>query len=254
MRHMDEGALQAWMDREVPVSMQAELRGHLDGCGACSAGLDRLRQRSAALSAALRVADVTPPMLPARQRIRAEARRRTLAARTAVLRRVALFMLVSAAAVSATVPGSPVREWLAGALGGGDAAHPPEPAIAAVETRSAAETPAGVSLLPGTETVRVEVSSPEPGLVVHVRMHDGERLGVWASGPAASARFNTARNRIEVVEPGPGELQVEIPRSAGAVTLDVDGRRYLEKRGDQLRFPGPGAVRSGPEIRFEVAP
>jgi hypothetical protein len=255
MRHVDEGALQALIDGEVPAMLQAELFAHVESCGECAADLDALGQLTSGLRAALGAIDVVPPMLPARKRIRAEARRRMLLSRTTILRRAALFLLFSAAAVSATVPGSPVRDWLADAWQSVAArpAPPSElPAIASVEETETTDRPAGVSVHAGAASIRVVVTSPEPGLVLQVRMHDGDRLGVWASGVAAKARFLTSQDRIEVVSPGAGEVRVDIPYSAESVSLDVDGRPYLVKEGGDLRFLGPGAERTGPQIRFEV--
>jgi hypothetical protein len=257
MRHMDDGALQALIDDEVPKAGRAELHAHLGTCEWCAARLDELRELSGGLTLALRTMDSIPPMLPARRRIKEEARTRTVLARTTVLRRAALFLIVSVAAVSATVPGSPVRGWLADAWQAADSGSElpaPQPVVAVAERSAVEDQPAGVSLLPGTESVQVVVTAPEAGLVLQVRLHEGSRLGVWASGAAASARFLTSQNRIEVSSPGAGELRVEIPYSAAGVALEVDGRAYLIKEGEELRVPGPGAERVGHRIRFEVVP
>jgi hypothetical protein len=255
MHHMDDGALQALIDDQVPKTGRAELHAHLGTCEWCAARLNELRELSGGLTLALRTMDSNPPMLPARRRIKEEARKRTVLARTTVLRRAALFLIVSVAAVSATVPGSPVRGWLADAWQAADSgSEPPHPVVAVAERSAVEDQPAGVSLLPGAESVQVVVTAPEAGLVLQVRLHEGSRLGVWASGAAASARFLTSQNRIEVSSPGAGELRVEIPHSAADVALEVDGRVYLIKEGEELRVPGPGAERVGHRIRFEVVP
>lgn len=255
--HMDEGVLQALVDEELPSTMRQEADRHLAACERCSGELHSMRRAQVELSAALRAVDEPPPLLAARVRIQREARRRKLLARTVVLRRAAIFLIASAAALSATVPGSPVRDWLADTwqLATRPAERDSEPTLASAEAElQQTAAPAGVSLVPSMGRVAVIVDSPAVGLAIQIRLHDSERLGVWASGPAASARFLTAPDRVEVQGPGAGELLIEIPHDAGDVVVEVAGQRYLEKDGDGLRFPGPRAELSGSGIRFEVGP
>jgi anti-sigma factor RsiW len=255
--HMDEGVLQAIVDDELPDTRRRDADRHLAVCERCSGELHSMRQAREELSAALRLVDSPAPMLAARVRIQKEARRRKLLGGTVVLRRAALFLVASAAVLSATVPGSPVRSWLSGAwhYAAGPVEHSPEPTLASAEAEvHQTGAPAGVSLVPSAGRVRVIVSSPAPGLAIQVRFQDSDRLGVWASGPAATARFLTAPDRVEVEAPGAGELLIEIPHAAVDVLVEVAGQPYLVKEGDRLRFPGPRAERSGPQIRFEVGP
>jgi hypothetical protein len=253
--HMDEGLLQAAVDDELPPEARDALSRHLAECERCSGELRMLQEARDGVASALSLLDVPAPMLAARAGIQREARRRRRRGGVAVLRRAALFLIASAAVLSATVPGSPVRGWLVDAWE--LATGPSEPAqtvtLTAVEEElQRSPAPAGVSLLPPAGQARVVVTSPASGLVLQVRLHEEERLGVWASGPAAHARFLTAADRVEVESPGAGELRIEIPTRAHDVRVEVDGRAYLVKEGDDLRFPGPQADRRGPEIRFQV--
>lgn len=256
MMHPDEGALQALLDDELAPAERAALERHLAGCAACGGELAALRSARAALAGALARLDRPPPSEWARQRVQQRAGRRPAGVRGAVvLRRAALLVLGSAAVLSATVPGSPVRAWLFGAperaelarARAGDAEPTSLPAAAPA-------APAGVSLRPAGGRVRVVLTAPAPGIRVRMRLHDGERLGVWAAGAAATARFRTAADRVEVAGAGPGELRIEVPRAAQRFVLEVDGRVYLVKEGEQLRFAGPVADTAGPEIVFEVRP
>jgi hypothetical protein len=257
--HPGEGTLQALLDEEVPPQERAELERHLAGCPACAAEMDALRDASAVLASSLRLLDLRlEPEAVQQARWRLEharrAGRRSAGWGGTTVRRAALLVVGSAAVLSATVPGSPVRSWLRGA----DA-----PAVARVEEAERTTTlappvddaaPAGVSLLPTQGRMRVELRGLAPGVRLRVQLTDGERVGVWASGAAAQARFRTAPERIEVEGAPAGEIRVEVPRSTERFALEVNGRPYLFKQGEQLRFPGPAADTAGPEILFEVRP
>ncbi|MBA4158204.1 MAG: hypothetical protein H0X65_12100, partial [Gemmatimonadetes bacterium] len=207
----------------------------------------------------LRLMDRPAPMAEARARLEHAGRRRRAGRSTAMLRRAAILLLGSTAVLSATVPGSPLRDWLANDRGAAGptatAVHEPVAAPATAPAAESAEAaPAGISVRPLEGRMRVVLTAPAPGSRIRVRLHDGERVGVWAAGVAARARFRSGPERIEVDGAGPGEIRVEIPRAAREVTLEVDGQVYLRKQGEDLRFPGPAADTAGPEIVFEVRP
>jgi anti-sigma factor RsiW len=250
MDHLDEGALQALLDGELPDPERAML--HLEGCPACGASYSRAVRDSAALTAALRRLDAAPPAprpLPVRKAS-------GWGWHASTVRRAAAILLTVAAAASATVPGSPLREWLTAAPGA-------SPAPTAVEERSAAPVPAvaveaaaeaGVMVEPANGRLTIGLVRPSPDLRVRAILTDGDRGGVFAIGAAADARFSTAAGRIEVADAAGGELRIQIPRRAIAASIEVDGRRYLEKQGDELRLTispdAPGAT----EILFQVQP
>jgi hypothetical protein len=258
MTHPGEGTLQALLDGELDWHERAELERHLAECERCQQELAELHTVAGELDAALRLLDEPARVDQARWRFERRVHGAGRGFAGATLRRTAILILGSAAVLSATVPGSPVREWLAASWdrvsGAEQPAEPePSPVVVAVE-RAATPAPAGVSIRPLEGPTRVTLTAPDSGVRVRVTLHDGERLGVWASGEAARARFRTAPDRIEVERPGPGELRIEVPRAIAGFTLEVDGRPYLLKNGEQLRFPGPAADTVGPEILFEVQP
>jgi hypothetical protein len=257
MTHPGEGTLQALLDGELRFDKRAELELHLAECAVCTADMQDLRDASALFSTALPLVDVPAPAAEqARWRLEGR-RRRTAAPAGSALRRAALLIVGSAAVLSATVPGSPVREWLAERLTTQPAAeqvsgpHDAVPAIASDEAAPAA-APAGVSVRPAEGRMRVVLLGATDGVRLRVRMHDGESVGVWTSGEGTPAHFRTAPDRIEVEGVRAGEVRVEIPRAGQHFILEVDGRVYLRKDGEQLRFSGPAADTVGPEILFEV--
>jgi hypothetical protein len=257
MIHPGEGTLQALLDDELAGDERAGLERHLAECSECALELDALRGASAVFAAAVRLTDEAPQTEQARWRF--EGRRRRGGGRGAAiaLRRAAVLIVGSAAVLSATVPGSPLREWLVErwdrAVAVAPTADAPAAApTAAVEQPTAAAAPAGVSVRPLDGRMRVVFNEPAAGVRLRVRLFDGERVGVWATGEATQAHFRTAPDRIEVDGVSAGEVRVEIPRAAREFTLEVNGRVYLRKDGEQLRFPGPAADTTGPEILFEV--
>lgn len=250
--HVDEGTLQALVDRELPEQARAAAERHLVGCAECREELATLRiaAREFAGAAALLTDPgageraVAPPR-PARPAPRAAWPLRSLA-------RAAVLVLGFAAAASATLPGSPVRRWV-------QDAWKPDPRVAAVEqaemgTETAADAApeAGVSVEPSRGEVVVVLNGPSPELLVRAAITEGPRAGVFATGAAAGARFSTAPGRIEVEGAGAGELRVELPRSARSARVIVNGAPYLAKVGDQLHLSVPGEASASAEVSFRV--
>jgi hypothetical protein len=257
MTHPGEGTLQALLDGELRFDERAELELHLAGCSVCTAEMTALRESSALVSAALPLIDLPAPATE-QARWRMEGRRRRSAGTAGVaLRRAAVLIVGSAAVLSATVPGSPVREWLAERWDGGAVTEQPAtvreavPAAAMDETAAPA-APAGVSVRPTEGRMRVVLVGPADGVRLRVQLHDGEAVGVWTSGEGPAAHFRTAPDRIEVEGVRAGEVRIEIPRAGQHITLEVNGRVYLWKEGEQLRFSGPVADTVGPEILFDI--
>lgn len=258
MNHLDEGTLQALLDGEVPQGEQASLENHLRACEHCRADMDVLRQESAQLSGALRLLDRPAPVeLAYRQVIR----RRRWVASGANLRRAAVLLVALTTALSATLPGSPLREWLVDTWRGSPVAVREEATTQmAAASPEAAEppapeaSPAGVSVRPGEGRMRVVFLRPAQGLRVVAHLHDGERVEVSAAGAAAKAHFRTGPDRIEIESADTGEVRIGIPRTTGRFTLEVDGQVLLAKQGDDLRVPERTGSGGGPAILLEVQP
>jgi hypothetical protein len=135
----------------------------------------------------------------------------------------------------------------------------PEPAAAPVETPAVVPEPTvpraalpGVMLVPAEGRVRVLVWSAQPGATVRVNLTGGNRVSVEAGSDAADVRFRTASGRIEVMDLGHAEAVVEIPRSLPFASLEVDGRVWLFKDGDQLRLDGPVIERTSDMVVFRA--
>lgn len=255
-RHLGEGTLQALLDGELPPAERPAAEAHLAACGECAAAARELRALNERAAGLLARADVPAPVAQAQMSLRA---RRLRAGRWGEARRTllraAVLVLAVAGVAAAAVPGSPVNSWirevvlpekkpqLRPTLGQQPAPSQPRPAAPAA--------PSGVSIRPDEGVVRVVLTGASPRLRVTARLVDAPRAGVLARGRAAAgARFRTAPGRIEVVDAGAGEIEVEIPRAARAATVQVNGHVYVAKDGDSLRVLAPaGSAGAGPDVR-----
>jgi len=255
-RHLGEGTLQALLDGALPPDERPAAEAHLAACGECAAAARELRGLNERASALLATGDVPAPVAQAQMslRTRRATRDRWTGARQALLR-AAILVLGLAGVAAAAVPGSPVREWIQQNV------LPQRKPVRQPTVRQATQPPArqeaspasasGVSIRPDAGGVRVVLTGASPRLRVTARLVDADRAGVLARGRAAQgARFRTAPGRIEVVNAGAGEIEIDIPRAAAEATVEVNGRVYVAKDGDSLRVLAPaGAPAEGPDVR-----
>lgn len=251
MNHPNEGALLALIDGELDAPSEAALREHLARCEPCRAELQTLRNDTMELSGALRLLDRAPPVGRAWQGVAVRRVRRA----AVPLRRAAALLLVAGGALSATVPGSPVRGWTADAWRQLAGSPEPEPEAAVTRpappppaVRDADPAPAGVAVVAGERPMQLRITSPGGRPEIRVRLHDGERLEVEVFGAEHAPRFRTSTDRIEVLGAG-DRVRVAAPRR-GHLTLEVNGEPYLTQDGDRFRFPGPAADDSAAEVVF----
>lgn len=235
MAHLDEGTLQGYLDDELPGRDRAAAAEHLLVCGECRAGLDALKRANERLASALAALDAPAPAAGPRAALR-----RRFGFGGGSLVRAAVLVLLLAAAASATVPGSPVRDWIvqvvrAPAAAPESAAPVPGPVLApAVQPESA---PAGVAI-PGGRDVDVVITGLEGGAIRLVRT-DGPAVAVSVRDCAEDPLFRMGSGRVEVLGGAGGEVIVEVPRAGGSFRLIVDGRAYAEALNGTLRLLVP---------------
>jgi anti-sigma factor RsiW len=233
MTHIEEGVLQAYLDAEVTAGARAEIDRHLQECSACAAELDGMRSAALLFSNAVRQSDVQAPVLMAQARFagvqRLERKAPAYGPRRA-LARAAMFIVGLAAVAGAAVPGSPVRAWISGALTRAglldesqSAAAPATPEEAPAVVRDAPESTA-LAIEPVDGRVRIVLKNVKPEAAVTVRMIDGPRVVVEASGTAAKARFRTGSGSLELSGVEGGTVIVQIPRTVTDGLVEQDGR------------------------------
>jgi hypothetical protein len=267
MTHASEGLLIAYVDGEIEGSAAAELRDHLAACEACAGELHELERLSVRAHRLLGAADVAPPMLRARAAIGAA---RTVPARRGPgrlglghlglggLARAAGLVLVLAGVAAAVVPGSPVREVLSITFTRLAQFVQGEPEGAAVPSEAPTEAPAaapeamGMAIMPADGRVRVILHAPAGVVDVRVRLVDAARARVETTSDQPDMRLRSAAGRVEVMGLNAGELSIDIPRSVRAATVEVNGRAWVVKAGDQLQLAGPAGRDRGAEVRFRI--
>lgn len=232
MTHIEEGVLQAYLDAEVTAGARAEIDGHVRMCSECAVELDRLRGAASLFRSAVRHTDVQAPILSAQARFAGMQRERkapVFAPRRA-LARAAMFIVGLAAVAGASVPGSPVRAWISDALTRAgllnepqSAAAPEVPAEAPAVQRDQPESTA-LAIDPVDGRVRVVLKNVKDGASVSVRMIDGPRVVIEASGLAAKARFRTGSGSLEMSGVEGGTVLVQIPRTVTNGIVEQDGK------------------------------
>jgi anti-sigma factor RsiW len=269
--HLEEGTLQAYLDGSLAAADRIGVDEHVSGCEQCAEQLEELRAAARLFSSSISLLN-HPSRLAHAQQAAAQVLRNPPArvltfgrpavqARTLV--RAATLVLGFAAAASATIPGSPTRDWLvtaweriAATFGDAPEVAVPQPVAPTVTTPAVEPAPptpvAGVSVRPGAG--RVEIVLRGSASVIRVRLVDGERAVVQASGGAASASFQTGPGRVQVTGGTGGELLVDIPRSADRVLLVVNGQTYLTREDGEVSVPGPASENTGSEFLFRIQP
>ena len=195
MNHIDEGDLQAFLDAELRLPERRQIELHLEACARCEAAAARLRELGADFAAALRLLNVEPagagaaPMPPVGGRpargISAGARR--------LLPRAAVFLFFLGAAASATVPGSPVRQWIVDLTPARPPAEVPAAVVEAPSTPAPLAREAGVFVDPVDGEVEVALHGANR-VRIRAVVVDGVRAGVTGTGGAAASRCPTAKS------------------------------------------------------------
>jgi hypothetical protein len=244
MTHLDEATVVALRDGEGAPESALH---HVEACSRCANLVSEAERRAIMIAEALAsLDDPAVDLEEARSATRARldhASERTLRAggwwMPAHMGRAAAVLLVAAGAVWA-LPGSPVRQWIAG-----DEAGPPEGAVVRTGPEQEAQS-AGVTVPLASTGIRVVVSTLGPLDRLEVVWVDGGSARVDA--PPGS-RFSYAEGRVEALVAG-GPVRIELPRSGAPVTLEVDGTPYLTRTGDVVEVTGPVGERTDARILF----
>lgn len=259
MSHATESQLLAYHDGEIDGSAAADLAGHLAVCARCTEELAGLRRLSDRSQAALSELDVPAPMLRTRAAIAAARRApagapllQRVGARS--LAKAAVLLLVLAGAISALIPGSPLRLVLETAIARLSEPVPQEGPIA--PQPPAAEAPGAlvntIYVYPADGRVRVIVHAPVELDVVARLAEEAETVAVVTSSPDPEVRFRSATGRVEVSGLTQGTLEVAIPMDLQSATLEIGGQVHVYKDGDELRLSGPAGTGRGEEVRFRI--
>lgn len=242
MMHLDDGTLQAFLDDELPPEERAPVAEHLLACQRCNDGAEELTRANALFSRSISVLDVAPPATrPAGGTLRRRAR-----VGTSSFVKAAGLVLAVAAAASAAVPGSPVREWVAQVVAPmeretGAVEAPPAPVAAAP---APAPVPAGVSISPAAGRMLVSLSGLRE-TVIRLGPAAGPQASISVLGAERDPVFQTSAGRVQVRDGLGGEVRVWLPLAVEGARLEVDGELYAEVRGGSLQLHVPGETVDG---------
>ena len=256
MRHLDEGALRALLDDELPEPEAAEARGHVGACATCDAALRRAEETQVLTTALLDALDGPAPVERVRARLverrreglRPARRTRSWAVRGDLAKAALLVLAFSGAVAAAVHPASPLRRLL----------EPESTAPESAAANRAVEPTTTLAAPPREVGVRVSIygaaqvalTGAAAGTAVEITWVDERAAAVYAP---EGTTFSTseAAGRIDAALAA-GLVRIELPQSATRASLTVNGRTWLEKTGDRIDYPGPPALVEGRRVRFEV--
>jgi hypothetical protein len=231
MTHLDDGTLQAFLDDELPACPRAEVAEHLLGCEQCHESYESLAQANAVFTQSVSVLDVEPPARsPAAGALGGRTRRST-----ATFVRAAGLVLALAAAASAAVPGSPVREWIERAV------EPPAPEPAPVVPvvveveEPAAPAPSGVAIRPSSSGRLLVALIDLEDMEIRLESTNAAMASVSVVGAEREPTFSTGSGRVEVRNGAGGTVHVRLPAGVDGARVEVDGSLYAANRDGRLR-------------------
>lgn len=271
--HPSDGDLRSHLDGELSAAERSGIAEHLESCARCRARRDELLRAEARVRDALERLPLPDPGTESARRTvrdrldgtpgldgtaepdvplersagphvdrspagaRYPARARPSSDRTSdgrrAFARAAGFVLLLLGGIAAGLPGSPLREWIAGI--GDDPAEPAAPAAERTTEEAArpAERESSVRVAPVGDSARVALVGAEAGTRVHVDLVDGAGVEVTAR---AGTRFRSSAGRVEVTG-ARGRVSVRLPRDVERAAVTAGDRTLLRKDGDEVSTP-----------------
>jgi hypothetical protein len=255
MSHFTEGVLQAYLDNEAAADARAQVDAHVAGCSACAARLQELRGLNETFAAAVGVVDTKVLTSGALAEVRARAAqqgwRERFSTSRRTLQRAAILVLGLTAAAVATVPGSPFRDWLIKGWTALTESKEKAPTPPVVTPAAPEAPPTGTRVEAVNGRIRILLRSPAAETRIHVVLIEGTRAVVETSGNAAPKRSAVREGFLELIGTGAGDVRISLPRGVPNASIEIDGRLYLSKEGDDLRYLGATADTSGAELIFK---
>lgn len=228
LTHPNEEVLQRFRHGELLAHQMHDCDEHNAVCALCRERTAKLAQDEDEVLALLRSLDEPAAPVPLAALV-ARAKTQT---RRAWYRLAASILLTGTALGAAyAMPGSPLKKWL-GFLAARVARE--APAVRRTE-KSAAGTPqatSGIAVAPGARfVIRFDATAPNSEAIVSFT--DDSTLSVRAA--LGSATFTSEAGRL-LVEPRGSELavEIEIPRLAPRVEIQVAGERVFVKEGTRV--------------------
>lgn len=259
MEHLTDGEIAAHLDGELAEDEIPRVEGHLRECRRCERRLEELSKLSSRLETTLE-RGLEPPAGLAPEPGPTEgddARRWSLAGGLKAAAAVVALVAAGALAADAALPGTPIRDLLAEAVGGGGASGgpsapqavreaPPAPRAESADDSARGdrtedvEGPArrGLGVAPVGGEVVLRVSGAPEGTPVRVQLTATGLARISARGGS----FRTDPGRLELVDPTAGEVRVSVPRAATEWRLEIDTLTVLRGSGGRVNRLGEPAA------------
>jgi hypothetical protein len=262
--HLDEAAIQSLLIGEATPESAALASEHLATCGECGArwaAAEREAEEIAELFGSLdqpaavvslehlraRAREPEPVLRPRSRELVPPVKGRYQWLRQAAAILIALGLLRGAYAM----PGSPLPKWVASVVErvtklerSAPAPDPtPGPDASAPAPAPMTETGmSGIAVAPGS-LLLIRFRQPIGEGEIQVTLVDGAEVQVRA--PSGAATFTSGTDRILVDHPTSATFEIQIPRAAPRVEIQIDGRRVFFKDGARITTATPAAAGGG---------
>lgn len=230
--HLSEEQVERFLHGEVGTGDRLAAQ-HATSCPECRVRIDAARRERDDVVALLETLDEPAP----RPNVATIAARGTAERSGRLLRWAAgILLAVGIAGAAYAMPGSPLPRWIAGMFAWVHWGAGGPPSLPRGE--NGGEARGGIAVAPG-ENLIVRFSTSQAGGFVRVTLTDGGEVTVRAPIDAATYTFDA--DRIEVANRGgPVTFEIEIPRGAARVEIQVGDRTIFLKDGPRVSASGPG--------------
>jgi hypothetical protein len=242
--HLEEEQIQRLLHGELEVSARAEAEQHIAACASCRHRFEEAGQEEKRIFDLLERTDHPAPEIDP-EAIAERARSST--ERTpplwcffgkVQLRWVAGIALVLAAAgIAYTAPGSPVRAWVDQAIGWIAGTSGEAPFEEPVPPSLPEPGMAGIAVEPGAQFTILFTETQSEGRVA-VSLTDGPNI--VARALSGSVTFTTDVDRLTIGNSGARtDYEIELPVAAARVEILIGERRHFLKRGEEIVTNAP---------------
>jgi hypothetical protein len=228
--HLEDEEIQRLLHQELAEPAGVNRLEHLSRCAVCRGRVEQAGRDEREIFRLLEQLDHPAPRVDISALMRVNPR----APAGGWRRKAAVIALVlGGAGVAYAAPGSPLPAWfrtMAASLVKPNLPSPPKPRASTVD--STAATPSGIAVPAGTRLAIVFKAEQDAGTVT-ARLTDGPDVVVRAMH--GSAAFLTDVERLTVANEGSvADYEVDLPRTAPLVILQVGERRLLLKHGETV--------------------
>lgn len=236
--HLEDEQVERLRHGELVPRVEAIVREHLVACAECCARVAEAERDELEVHALLHHLDHAPPHLSAR----ALARRARQGGFHWGQWAAGIVVTLGVGGAAYAIPGSPLPAWIRAVARWVAGPENPTPRSApAAGPRQPGSEPvhdpgvAGISVAPGRALV-VSFGSPHGRVVVSLT--DSGDVIVRAPAGAATFASHVDRLRIENRDPS-ATFEIQIPRTAPRVTIEVEGRPVFLKEGVRVTAAEP---------------